>query len=156
MFYPEQIYLSQWKWQFKAYFDSDEYIREPQPSSLRGGNNSSKSPERILKFSESSSSDDKSKGSTKPAPRRNHSLDSKRQPQKPQPRRQLSLEAKDMEPCINRQNSLAAVPIAGALVFGTCLGGPVGLLAGLKIGALVGIGGSVAGYTTANKMEQHW
>ena len=61
-----------------------------------------------------------------------------------------------MEPCINRQNSLAAVPIAGALVFGTCLGGPVGLLVGLKIGALVGLGGSVVGYTTANKMEQHW
>ena len=61
-----------------------------------------------------------------------------------------------MEPCIDKTNSLAAVPIAGALVFGTCLGGPVGLLAGLKIGALVGLGGSVVGYTTANKMEQHW
>ena len=30
-------------------------------------------------------------------------------------------------------------------MFGTCLGGPVGLLAGVKIGGLAAIGGSVFG-----------
>ena len=34
--------------------------------------------------------------------------------------------------------------MAGALL-GTCLGGPVGLLAGVKIGGLAAIGGSVFG-----------
>ena len=59
-------------------------------------------------------------------------------------------------PCTSAQSTMSAVPIAGALVLGTCLGGPVGLMAGLKIGALVGLGGSMVGYTTANKMEEHW
>ena len=35
-------------------------------------------------------------------------------------------------------------PVAGALL-GTCLGGPVGMLAGVKIGGLAAIGGSVFG-----------
>ena len=38
----------------------------------------------------------------------------------------------------------AIYPVAGALL-GTCLGGPVGLLAGVKIGGLAAIGGSVFG-----------
>ena len=38
----------------------------------------------------------------------------------------------------------AVYPVAGALL-GTCLGGPVGLLAGVKIGGLAAIGGSVFG-----------
>ena len=38
----------------------------------------------------------------------------------------------------------AIYPAAGALL-GTCLGGPVGLLAGVKIGGLAAIGGSVFG-----------
>ena len=45
----------------------------------------------------------------------------------------------------NRDISTSAIyPVAGAL-FGTCLGGPVGLLAGVKIGGLAAIGGSVFG-----------
>ena len=35
-------------------------------------------------------------------------------------------------------------PMAGA-VLGTCLGGPVGLLAGVKIGGLAAVGGSIFG-----------
>ena len=35
-------------------------------------------------------------------------------------------------------------PMAGA-VLGTCLGGPVGVLAGIKIGGLAAIGGSIFG-----------
>ena len=35
-------------------------------------------------------------------------------------------------------------PMAGAF-FGTCLGGPVGLLAGVKIGGLAAVGGSILG-----------
>lgn len=38
----------------------------------------------------------------------------------------------------------AIYPFAGALL-GTCIGGPVGLLAGVKIGGLAAIGGSVFG-----------
>lgn len=37
-----------------------------------------------------------------------------------------------------------AYPLAGALL-GTCLGGPVGLLAGLKFGGLTAIGGGLLG-----------
>ena len=45
----------------------------------------------------------------------------------------------------NSQFSSSAIyPVAGALL-GTCLGGPVGLLAGVKIGGLAAIGGSVFG-----------
>ena len=36
--------------------------------------------------------------------------------------------------------------MAGA-VLGTCLGGPVGFLAGVKIGGLVAVGGSLFGKT---------
>ena len=38
----------------------------------------------------------------------------------------------------------AIYPVAGA-VLGTCIGGPVGLLAGVKIGGLAAIGGSMFG-----------
>ena len=45
----------------------------------------------------------------------------------------------------DRSLSTSAIyPVAGALL-GTCLGGPVGLLAGVKIGGLAAIGGSVFG-----------
>jgi hypothetical protein len=42
----------------------------------------------------------------------------------------------------------AIYPVAGALL-GTCLGGPVGLLAGVKIGGLAAIGGSVFGKSSS-------
>ena len=35
-------------------------------------------------------------------------------------------------------------PMAGAIL-GTCLGGPVGFLAGIKIGGLAAVGGSIFG-----------
>ena len=56
----------------------------------------------------------------------------------------------------NRAGSLSAIPMAGAVLVGTCLGGPVGFLAGLKIGAFVGLGGSLLGYSTANMVGEHW
>ena len=40
--------------------------------------------------------------------------------------------------------SCQVYPMAGA-VLGTCLGGPVGVLAGIKIGGLAAIGGSIFG-----------
>ena len=58
-------------------------------------------------------------------------------------------------PQFSRNSSLAAIPMAGAVLVGTCLGGPVGLLAGLKIGAFAGLGGSLLGYSTANIVEEH-
>jgi hypothetical protein len=58
------------------------------------------------------------------------------------------------KPQSSSSGSAAAVPMAGAVLVGTCLGGPVGLLAGLKIGAFVGLGGSLLGYSTANMMGE--
>jgi hypothetical protein len=58
-------------------------------------------------------------------------------------------------PKISSNSSLAAIPMAGAVLVGTCLGGPVGFLAGLKIGAFAGLGGSLLGYSTANIVEEH-
>ena len=51
--------------------------------------------------------------------------------------------------------TLIGIPMAGAVIVGACLGGPVGLLAGIKIGAFVGLGGSLMGYSTANMVEEH-
>ena len=42
------------------------------------------------------------------------------------------------------QPTSAVYPMAGAIL-GTCVGGPVGLLAGVKIGGLAAIGGSIFG-----------
>lgn len=44
-------------------------------------------------------------------------------------------------------------PITGALI-GTCIGGPVGLLAGLKIGGLVAIGGTVLGFASGQGLKK--
>ncbi|XP_058805230.1 syntaxin-17 isoform X2 [Phymastichus coffea] len=41
---------------------------------------------------------------------------------------------------------MAGYPLAGALL-GTCLGGPVGLIAGLKLGGLTALGGGLLGFT---------
>ena len=43
----------------------------------------------------------------------------------------------------------ASLPIAGAIL-GLCVGGPVGLLAGAKLGGVAAISGSILGYTGAS------
>ena len=43
---------------------------------------------------------------------------------------------------------MAGLPLAGAMM-GLCLGGPVGLLAGVKLGGVAAVGGSFLGYTGA-------
>lgn len=43
-------------------------------------------------------------------------------------------------------------PITGALI-GTCIGGPVGLLAGLKIGGLAALGGTVLGFASGRSLK---
>ena len=51
------------------------------------------------------------------------------------------------DPCQHRRKGFSrykAYPMAGA-VLGTCLGGPVGFLAGVKIGGLAAVGGSIFG-----------
>ena len=45
-----------------------------------------------------------------------------------------------------------AYPMAGA-VLGTCLGGPVGFLAGVKIGGLAAVGGSIFGKISLHNSE---
>lgn len=44
-------------------------------------------------------------------------------------------------------------PLTGALL-GTCIGGPIGLLAGLKIGAVAAVGGTVLGFTSGRVVKQ--
>ena len=48
---------------------------------------------------------------------------------------------------------MASLPFAGA-VFGLCLGGPVGLMAGAKIGGVAAIGGSIIGYAGASVIKE--
>ncbi len=44
---------------------------------------------------------------------------------------------------------MAGLPMLGAIM-GMCIGGPVGFLAGVKIGGLAAVGGSILGYTGAS------
>ena len=44
-------------------------------------------------------------------------------------------------------------PLTGALI-GTCIGGPVGLLAGLKIGGLAALGGTVLGFASGRGLKK--
>ena len=48
---------------------------------------------------------------------------------------------------------MAGLPLAGA-VFGLCLGGPVGFLAGAKLGGVAAVGGSILGYTGASVIKE--
>ena len=50
-------------------------------------------------------------------------------------------------------NPMASLPLAGA-VFGLCLGGPVGLVAGAKLGGVAAIGGSILGYAGASVIKE--
>ncbi|XP_076623391.1 syntaxin 17 [Colletes latitarsis] len=48
---------------------------------------------------------------------------------------------------------ITAYPLAGALL-GTCVGGPIGLLAGLKVGGLTAIGCGILGFTGASFLKK--
>ena len=48
---------------------------------------------------------------------------------------------------------MAGLPLVGAM-FGLCLGGPVGLLAGVKLGGVAAVGGSILGYTSASVIKE--
>ena len=48
---------------------------------------------------------------------------------------------------------MAGLPLAGAMM-GLCLGGPVGVLAGVKLGGVAAVGGSILGYTGARVIEE--
>ncbi|XP_008553900.1 syntaxin-17 [Microplitis demolitor] len=48
---------------------------------------------------------------------------------------------------------VAAYPIAGALI-GTCIGGPVGLIAGVKLGGLTALGCGILGFTGASILKK--
>ena len=47
------------------------------------------------------------------------------------------------------------LPMAGALLIASCLGGPVIFVAGLKLGMFAAIGGGIMGYTTGKMLEKH-
>lgn len=48
---------------------------------------------------------------------------------------------------------VAAYPLAGAMI-GTCLGGPIGLIAGLKIGGLAAMGCGILGFTGGSLLKK--
>ncbi|XP_029052267.1 syntaxin-17 [Osmia bicornis bicornis] len=48
---------------------------------------------------------------------------------------------------------VAMYPIAGAVI-GTCIGGPVGLIAGLKVGGLTALGCGILGFTGASLLKK--
>ena len=48
---------------------------------------------------------------------------------------------------------MAGLPLAGAMM-GLCLGGPVGVLAGAKLGGVAALGGSILGYTGAAVIKE--
>ena len=48
---------------------------------------------------------------------------------------------------------MAGLPLVGAMM-GLCLGGPVGVLAGAKLGGVAAIGGSILGYTGAMVIKE--
>ncbi|CAK9802925.1 STX17 [Anthophora plagiata] len=48
---------------------------------------------------------------------------------------------------------VAMYPLAGAVI-GTCIGGPVGLLAGLKVGGLTALGCGILGFTGASLLKK--
>ena len=47
----------------------------------------------------------------------------------------------------------AGLPIVGAIL-GLCVGGPVGIIAGAKLGGVAAIGGSLIGYTGASILRE--
>ncbi|KAG5325017.1 STX17 protein, partial [Pseudoatta argentina] len=48
---------------------------------------------------------------------------------------------------------VAAYPLAGAMI-GTCIGGPIGLIAGLKIGGLAAVGCGILGFTGGSLLKK--
>ena len=48
---------------------------------------------------------------------------------------------------------MAGLPLAGAMM-GLCLGGPVGVLAGVKLGGVAAVGGSILGYTGGSVIKE--
>ena len=49
---------------------------------------------------------------------------------------------------------MAGLPMIGALM-GMCIGGPIGMLAGVKIGGFSAVMGSILGYTGASVVKEH-
>ena len=43
---------------------------------------------------------------------------------------------------------------AGGALIGTCLGGPVGFIAGAKLGAIFGVGSGILGYFLAKRLRK--
>ena len=52
-------------------------------------------------------------------------------------------------------SQVPVVPIAGAVVIASVLGGPVCLMAGIKLGMVAALGGGIMGYTTGRLIEEH-
>ena len=52
-------------------------------------------------------------------------------------------------------SQVPVVPMAGAVVIASMLGGPVCLMAGIKLGMVAALGGGIMGYTTGRLIEEH-
>ena len=71
-------------------------------------------------------------------------------------RQQTDPDRRQTEPerrCEQVAGARAGLPLAGA-VLGLCVGGPVGIIAGAKLGSLAAIGGSILGYTGASIIRE--
>ena len=54
-----------------------------------------------------------------------------------------------------RPPGASQVPKAGALFIATCLGSPVCVVAGLKLGLFAAVAGGIMGYTTGKMFAEH-
>ena len=54
-----------------------------------------------------------------------------------------------------KQASYPELRVSGAMFVASCLGAPVCLAVGLKLGMFSAIGGAIMGYTTGKMLEKH-
>ena len=67
--------------------------------------------------------------------------------------REAKKKAKDKKE--EESSQVPVVPMAGAVVIASVLGGPVCLMAGIKLGMVAALGGGIMGYTTGRLIEEH-
>lgn len=61
--------------------------------------------------------------------------------------------AHNLNYCVYFRLRASVYPVTGAIV-GTCVGGPLGLLAGLKVGGIVALGCGVMGFVGGNFLKK--
>ena len=54
----------------------------------------------------------------------------------------------------DENNDSETLPMIGAMFIASCLGGPVCILAGMKLGMFAAVGGGIVGYTTGKMFAE--